>query len=207
MIVEDALCFHFQLREENTKLTIKILTGTSQVTCALIHISFPFWKQYWLIKTYFSSLPWSITHMISSNHMLHEPLGKNFFNPVKVQTFSISACSKKQAQKGTMPPNVDKTNQIVEGNDKSKSILYTSHSSSTNFQKPLAHNYVSRQSQCIHCREAKCIPPSYNSILFPPFPYSYYALYSSHRLTLFELNIKKSKRDRNTKKRRKEKFS
>ena len=100
-----------------------------------------------------------------------------------------------------------KTNQIVEGNDKSKSILYTSHSSSTNFQKPLAHNYVSRQSQCIHCREAKCIPPSCNSIPFPPFPYKYCALYSSHRLTLFELNIKKSKRNRNTEKRRKEKFS
>lgn len=103
--------------------------------------------------------------------------------------------------------SLNKTNQIVEGNDKSKSILYTSHSSSTNFQKPLAHNYVSRQSQCIHCREAKCIPPSCNSIPFPPFPYKYCALYSSHRLTLFELNIKKSKRDRNTEKRRKEKFS
>ena len=102
---------------------------------------------------------------------------------------------------------IRQTNQIVEGNDKSKSILYTSHSSSTNFQKPLAHNYVSRQSQCIHCREAKCIPPSYNSIPFLPFPYNYYALYSSHRLTLFELNIKKSKRDRNTKKRKKDKFS
>ena len=113
MIVEDALCFHFQLREENAKLTIKILTGTSQVTCALIHISFPFWKQYWLIKTYFSSLPWSITHMISSNHMLHEPLRKNFFNPVKVQTFSISACSKKQAQKGTMPPNVHRQTKLI----------------------------------------------------------------------------------------------
>lgn len=41
----------------------------------------------------------------------------------------------------------------------------------------------------------------------PPFPYKYCALYSSHRLTLFELNIKKSKRDRNTKKRKKDKFS
>ena len=148
--------------------------------------------------------------MISSNHMLHEPLGKNFFNPVKVQTFSISACSKKASPKrcyASQCTSLDKTNQIVEGNDKSKSILYTSHSSSTNFQKPLAHNYVSRQSQCIHCSEAKCIPPSCNSIPFPPFPYKYCALYSSHRLTLFELNIKKSKRDRNTEKRRKEKFS